>query len=240
MAFDHPVHQQVWVAANRAGEVGVGLKCQAEMAAVDGRVNGLAASSAAAWCEFAARQAALWSPRQWPGIQGLGLSLIDMPTAMALRYPRRMSCFSGVGPRAHGNKPGLAALLNEVRAADVGRQHRLFDQLVRVVARAARSSMRPFRRRRSGLSGGFEIHRTTLPGATSNARYTSSCRLSRSRTRSLRLLASGPRVRQDGCHLGIVNSRGCTSRRDRTGTRAPPPLAVTSMSHTMHRRSTSG
>jgi hypothetical protein len=39
--LDDPVHQQVGVAPDRAGEVGVGLVGQAEVAAVDGRVDGL-------------------------------------------------------------------------------------------------------------------------------------------------------------------------------------------------------
>jgi hypothetical protein len=39
--LDDTVHQQVGVAPDRAGEVRVGLECQAEVAAVDGRVDGL-------------------------------------------------------------------------------------------------------------------------------------------------------------------------------------------------------
>ena len=59
------------------------------------------------------------------------------PHAHRLEVARAaMSFFSGVGPSCTRNSAGCLPPRDEVGAADVGRQHRLLDQPVRLVAHA--------------------------------------------------------------------------------------------------------
>jgi hypothetical protein len=114
-----------------------------------------------------------------------------------------MSCFSGVGPRAHGTAPALR-LLDEVGAADIGRQHGLLDQPVRIVARARHDLLDAAVVVADDLRlGGLEVHRAT--------------RLARSQQGAVAvvqvqqiahaILALGclraTRIGQDGRHLGV-------------------------------------
>ena len=104
--LDDAMHQQVGIAADRAGEVGVGLVGQAEVAGCWCRCRSPAASSAAASSGSAPRRAGPWSPGRSPGTR---------PAWDRRRSPARGRAPSGSsaaassspasGPRAPGTAP---------------------------------------------------------------------------------------------------------------------------------------
>ena len=134
--LDHAMHQQVGIAPDRAGEVRVGLVGQAEVAAVDRRVDRLL---------HRAQQHGVDLLRVGPLLGRLGdrlelagLRVVGDRQAHAHRLEVAAQDFLLLGRRAfvHAEQARVLALGDEVGAADVGREHRLLDQPVRLVARA--------------------------------------------------------------------------------------------------------
>ena len=206
--LDHPVHQQVWVAANRAGEVGVGLKCQAEMAAVDGRVNGLLHRPQQHGVNLLRVRPLFGRLGNGLEFRGLGVVADRHAHRHGLEIPAQDFLLLRRGALVYTEQAGLPALLNEVRAADVGRQHRLFDQLVRIVARAGHDLLDTaiFITHDLGF-GGFKIHRTTLL-ARHLQRAVHVVQVEQIFHAILALAGlRATRVRQDGCHLGVCEPR---------------------------------
>ena len=180
------MHQQVGIAADRRSEVRVGLVGEAEMAHVVRACTPPAAASAASPSAAAAH-------RDAPLIRSSSSRVVARHAARRRRRgrgrspcskSRSASSFSGVGPSCTRYSVGLLVLLQEIRGADVGRQHALLDQAVRVVAhhaaRCARSC--PGRRRSSAsrpvsksiaprfcarAAAALEQPRTGSPGAAS-------------------------------------------------------------------------
>ena len=159
-SLDDAVHQQVWVAANRAGEVGVSLKCQTKVAAIFWRVEGL---------HHGAQQHGVNLLRVWPVLGGVGNVLevfgagvvanrdtnaksLEIVAQDLLLFHRRLV--------VHAVQAQLPALLGEVSSADVGSQHGLFNQLVGFIARARNDFFNAATVVRNDLSlYGFKVHR---------------------------------------------------------------------------------
>src|SRR6218665_4947 len=154
------------VARDGAGEMCVGIERQAKVAAVDGRVDRLL---------HRAQQHHVDLRGVWPILGGLGnrlelrrLALIADRQAHrhGLEVVAQEHLLFRRGAFVHAKQPGLAALDDEIGAADIGRQHRLFDQPVRIVADARHDLFdAPVLVADDLRLGGLEIHRPALaPG----------------------------------------------------------------------------
>ena len=161
--LDHTVHQQIRVAPDRAGEVRVGIERQAEMSAIDRRVNGL-------------RHGA-----QQHRVDLLRVGSVFSRLSNRLKLPR-----CGVVTDRHANATGLQiatqyflllrrrtlmhseqtlmlVLGNEVRTADVRCEHGLFNQPMRCVASTRHDLFDPTVFITNNLClRSLEIHRTPL------------------------------------------------------------------------------
>ena len=126
-----------------SGEVGVGRVGEAE-AAMFASVDG-SPIDAAASCGSAAHPGRSAGRRRCSGThRSLGSSLIDRPRPSAFRCSAAAYA-SRVGPSWTRYSAGCWRARDEVSRADVGGEHRLLDQLVRLGARARSIlSMRPF------------------------------------------------------------------------------------------------
>ena len=134
--LDHAVHQQVGIAPDRAREVRVGLVGQAEVAAVPGRVDGLL---------HRAQQHRVDLLRVDPVLRGLRQRLVFgrlRVVADRQAQPQRLQVVLQRGlllrrrTLVHAEQHRVLVQRDEVGGADVGRQHRLLDQPVGVVAGA--------------------------------------------------------------------------------------------------------
>ena len=159
--LDNPMHQQIGVTPNGAGEVGVAFKRQAEMTAVKGRVNGLL---------HGAQQHGVNLLRIRPVFGGLGNGLEftrrrvvadgHTDTRGAQVIGQQFALFRR-GAFMHAEHAGVLALQNKVGAADIGRQHGLFDQAVRLVANTGHNFFNPTALITNNLGfGGLKINRT--------------------------------------------------------------------------------
>ena len=132
-SFDDPMHQQIRVAPNRAGEVGVRLISQTEVTAVDRRVNGLL---------HGAQQHGVNLLRIGPFFGGLGDVLELARFGVVAQTKTQTQRFHVVAQNVFflwrwafmdPEQARVLALLNKVRTADVGRQHGFLDQAVRLI-----------------------------------------------------------------------------------------------------------
>ena len=134
--FDDAVHQQVWVAPNRAGEMGVRIKCQAEVPIVYRRVNGLLHGAQQHGVDLLRIGTVFGRVGYFLKLTGHGVVTDRQPEAGDLEVIAKNLDFFGRGALMNAEQTRVLALGNEVCAADIGRQHGLFNQLVRIVAGA--------------------------------------------------------------------------------------------------------
>ena len=136
LGLDDTVHQQVGVATNRAGEVGVGLERQTKVPRVFRRVEGLHHGAQQHGVNLLRIRAILGSSSNLLELLGRRV-LADAHThAHGLEVVAQNVLLFQRGLVVHAEQPQLAALVNEVGATDVGRQHGFFNQLVRIIAGA--------------------------------------------------------------------------------------------------------
>jgi hypothetical protein len=160
--LDHAVHQQIGIAANRAGEMRVRLIGQPEMPAVHGRVDRLLHRTQQHGVDLL-RVGTLFG-----GLGDLleftGLRVVTERHAHTdrLEVVAQDLLLLRRRPFVHPEQARVFALRNEVSTADVGRQHGFFDQAVRLVARARNDLFDAPALVADDLGlGGFEVHRAT-------------------------------------------------------------------------------
>ena len=206
--LDDAVHQQVGVAPDGAGEVRVGLEGQAEVAAVDGGVDGLAHRAQQHHVDLLGVGALLGGLGDALELVRAGLIAHAQAHAQRLQVGAQQLHLLGRGPLVHAVQAHVLAQADEVGAAHVGRQHALFDQAVRVVARARHDLLDV-----AGLVAhdlrldGVEVDRAApLPRAQQGAVHLVQVQQVGHARAPLRGL--GPaRVGQDGRHLGVGQAR---------------------------------
>ncbi len=134
--LDGPVHQQVRIAADRAGEVRVGLVRQAEVADVVGAVDRLLHRAQQHGLQHRRVRARDDLFHQLGIVRRLGLIAAAQRQAAGLEEgaQRLQLLFGRTG--VHAIQRRMLVALQHLRRADVGRQHALLDQPVRVVAGA--------------------------------------------------------------------------------------------------------
>ena len=134
--FDHPVQQQVRVAANGAGEVGIGLIRQAKVANIFRGVHSL---------HHRAQQHGVHLQRIWAVVRGFGDCLKFSSGGMVADTGRDGQGFQ-VSPQnfylldgwffVHSKQRQTLVVQDEITGAHVGCQHALFNQPVRLGALA--------------------------------------------------------------------------------------------------------
>ncbi|MCY1290883.1 hypothetical protein D9M70_400460 [compost metagenome] len=134
-AADRAVHQQVRIAADRRGEVGVGLVVQAEVAVVLRGVHRLAEGTQHHRLDQLEVRTALDLLQQRLVVRRgrFALAAVQGQAEFAEELAQVVQLFlrrAVVDPVQRGN----LVLLEELGGGDVGRQHAFLDQLVRVVA----------------------------------------------------------------------------------------------------------
>ncbi len=160
--FDEAVHQQIGVAPDRAGEVGVGLESQPEVAAVVRGVDGLLHRAQQHLVDLRRVRALLGGGGKLLKIFGLRLLRQGLRHAQRLEVLAQGFELFGRGALVHPVQPPLLALGDELGRAHIGRQHGLFDQLVRLVAHARHDAFdAPAFVANDLRLDGLEIHRTT-------------------------------------------------------------------------------
>ena len=130
--FDDTVNQQIGVATNRAGEMGVSRIGQPKVATVERGVNGLL---------HRAQQHRMNLLRVWPIFTGLcnGLKLTRTGViAQTGRHTHGLEvvakglAFFRCGALMHPENSRVFGLQNKVSTTDIGSQHGLFDQAMRL------------------------------------------------------------------------------------------------------------
>ena len=134
--LDDAVHQQIRVTPDRTGEMGVGIKGQSEVATVNGRVDGLLHGTQQHGMNLLRIRPVLGSSGNGLKLAGRGIVTDRQPQARDFEVVAQNLFFLGRGALMDPKQAGMLALGNEVRAAHIGRQHGLFNQLVGVIAGA--------------------------------------------------------------------------------------------------------
>ncbi|MCY1521501.1 hypothetical protein D9M68_563150 [compost metagenome] len=161
--LDHPVHQQVGVATDRAGEVRVGLVGQAEVAAVDRRVDRLLHRAQQHGVDLLRVGALLGGFGDRLELAGTRLVGDAQADAHGLQVAAQDFLLLGRRAFVHAEQARVLAFGDEVGAADVGGEHRLLDQAVRLVARARHDLLDAAGVVADDLRlGGFEVDRAAL------------------------------------------------------------------------------
>ena len=159
--FDDPVHQQIRVAANRTGEMGIRLIRQTKVTAVDGGVNRLLHRAQQHGVTLLRIRALFGRLGDVLKLARLGVVAQAKTQAQGFEVIAQNVFFLRRGPLVDPEQAWMLALLNEVGAADVGRQHGFFNHAVRFVAHAGHDlfNLSTFIADDLGF-GGFKIHRT--------------------------------------------------------------------------------
>ncbi len=162
--LDDPVHQQVGIAPDGAGEVGIGLERQAEVAAVDRRVDGLLHGTQQHGVDLLGVGPVLGRLGDRLELGRLGVVADAHADAHGLQVGAQDLLLLGRGAFMHAEQSRMPALGDEVRAADVGCQHGLLDQAVCIVAGARHDLLDAAVLVADDLRlGGLEVHRAALP-----------------------------------------------------------------------------
>ena len=132
--LDDPVYQQIRVAPDRAGEVGVGIKRQAKVARIDRRVNGLRHRPQQHGVNLLGIGPVFGGRSNGLELTGRRIVADAQAHASCLQVVRQRFPFLRCGAFVHAVQARMFTLQNEICAADVGRQHRLFNQFVGIVA----------------------------------------------------------------------------------------------------------
>ena len=158
--FDHTVHQQVGVAPNGAGEVGVSLKRQTKVTVVLGRVNGLLHGAQQHRVDLLSLRAVFGGRRNGLELARVGFVADALHHAHGLEVVAQCLELFGRGAFMNPEQSHVFALPDEVGRTHVGRQHGFFDELVGFVARARHDLFDApcFITNDLGF-GGFKIHR---------------------------------------------------------------------------------
>src|SRR3989344_4236786 len=206
--LDDPVHQQVGVAPDRAGEMRVGIERQAKVTTVDGRVDGLLHGAQQHGVDLLSVGPVL-------GCRGDGLEVTGFRVVAdrhahghGLEVVAQDFLLLGRGALVHTEQAGLSALGDKVSAAHVGGQHGLFDEFVCIVAGARHDLFNAAVFVADDLCfGGLEVH--------------SAARLARDEQRTVHVMQveqvldavlalagfRAARIGQDGCDLGVREAR---------------------------------
>ena len=129
--LNHAVHQQVGIAANRAGEVCVGFVGQAKVTTVDGRVNGLLHRAQQHGVNLLRIWSFLGGLRNVLKLAGLGLITHGIGQAQGLQVIAQQIFLLGRGAFVYSEQTRMLAVLNKVCTAHVGCQHGFFNEAVR-------------------------------------------------------------------------------------------------------------
>ena len=160
--LDHPVHQQIGVTADRAGEMGVGLIGQAEVTAVDRRVDRLLHGAQKHGVDLLRVRTVFGGLRNFLELAGVRIIADAQANAHGLEVIAQDVFFLGRRSFVHPEQAGVLTLLNEVCTAHVRRQHRFFNQAVRFVAYAGHDFFNAPALIADDLGfGGFKVHCTT-------------------------------------------------------------------------------
>ena len=156
------MHQQIRVAPNRAGEVGVSLISQTKVTAVHGRVDGLLHRTQQHGVDLLRIRAVFGRLRDFLKLAGVWVVADAQPQAQCLEVVAQDVFFLGRRAFVDPEQTGVFALLNEIGTADVGRQHGFFDQAVGFVAHTRHDFFNPTVLIADDLGfSGFKVHRTT-------------------------------------------------------------------------------
>ncbi|CAJ0881046.1 hypothetical protein R76727_03343 [Ralstonia mannitolilytica] len=134
--LDGTVHEQIGVAPDRTGEVRVGRVCQAEVTDVVRAVDGLLHRAQQHGLQHRRVRARGDLLHQLRIVGRLGfIAATERQAARLQEGTQRLQLFFR-GARMHTVQRRVLVLLEHFGGADIGRQHALLDQPVRVVARA--------------------------------------------------------------------------------------------------------
>ena len=202
------MHQQVGVATDGAREVGVGIKRQAKVAAVDGCVDGLLHGAQQHGVDLLCVGPLLGRLGNRLEVTRLGVVADRHAHGHGLEVIAQDLLLLGRGAFVHAEQAGLAALGDEVGAAHVGGQHGFFDELVRIVTGAGHDLFDAAVFVADDLRlGGFEVHRAACL-ACHEQRAVHVMQVEQVLDPVLALAGFGSaRVGQDGRHLGIRKAR---------------------------------
>ena len=206
--LDHAVHEQVGIATDRAREVRVGLERQTEVTAVVGRVDRLLHRAQQHGVDLLRIRTVLGRRRNRLELARLGLVAHRHAHTQRLQIGTQNVDLLRRRAIVHAEQARMLGLPDEVRAADVGRQHRLFDQTVRLIAHARHDLFDAAVLVADDLRfGGLEIHRATL-AARAQQRGVDAMQIQQILHAILALGGLGAtRVRQNRRHFRIGEAR---------------------------------
>ena len=131
--LDDPVHQQVGITPNRAGEVGICLVAQAKVPRVGRGVQRLLHGAQQHRVDLGRVNAILGGRGNRLILLGLGIIANAQAKTQGTQIGLQGHTLFGRRAFVNAEERAVLGISNEVRGADIGRQHGLFDQLVRIV-----------------------------------------------------------------------------------------------------------